>query len=81
MSESRVKSRVLGIVCKLHIEKAYDPVNWEFLFYLLQRCGFRDRWCSWIKHCVSTARFSILVNGSPVGFLTVFEDLDPLSPF
>jgi hypothetical protein len=28
------------VLCKLDLEKAYDHVNWEFLIYLLKRCGF-----------------------------------------
>ena len=28
------------MLCKLDVEKAYDHVNWDFLIYLLDRCGF-----------------------------------------
>ena len=33
--DSRLKSRLPSVVCKLDIEKAYDHVSWDALFYLL----------------------------------------------
>ena len=55
-------------MCKLDIEKAYDRINWKFLFGVHQKLGFGPKWVSWIKQCVTTAFFSILINGSPTGF-------------
>ena len=63
-----IRRKESGIVCKLDIEKAYDHLSWEFLIQVLDKMGFGKRWVSWVKWCVSTASFSILVNGSPTGF-------------
>ena len=49
--DSRLKCRTPGVVCKLDIEKAYDHVNWDTLFYLLDRMGFGGRLRRWLKTC------------------------------
>jgi hypothetical protein len=82
--DSRLKSGESGVLCKLDMEKAYDHVDWNFLIYLLRRCGFGERWCLWIKHCISTVRFLVLINGVPSGFFGSSRGVwqgDPLSPF
>jgi hypothetical protein len=85
--DSRLKFEDPGVLCKLDMEKAYNHVDWSFLLYLLRRCGpcgFGEKWCLWIKHCISSACFSVLINVVPSGFfgssLGVRQG-DPLSPF
>ena len=42
--DSRLKSSNLGVIIKLDIEKAYDHVNWNTLFYLMEWMGFGEKW-------------------------------------
>jgi hypothetical protein len=82
--DSQIKSGEPRVLYELDMENAYNHVNWNFLLYLLKRCGFGERWCSWIKHCISSVQFSVFINGSPSGFFGSSRGVrqgDPLSPF
>ncbi|XP_034692384.1 uncharacterized protein LOC117919321 [Vitis riparia] len=62
------KRKEKGLICKLDIEKAYDSINWNFLMKVLHKMAFGSRWMEWIWWCISTAKFSALVNRVPAGF-------------
>ena len=47
----REKNEV-GVVLKLDFEKAYDKVNWNFMFECLSQWGFCATWCDWIRKVV-----------------------------
>ena len=72
--DCQVKSKILGVICKLDIEKFYDHVNREALLDLLKRLSFEEKWCRWIWTCISIVQLSILVNGFPADFFGSTRD-------
>ena len=68
---------------KADFEKTYDSVRWSFLYYMLERMGFPEKWSKWIQQCLETASVSVLVNGSPTEEFQMQRGLrqgDPLAP-
>lgn len=65
-----MKNKDCGILCKLDIEKTYDHVDWACLLSVLHKMSFGEKWIGWMKRCIPIASFSILVNGTPIGFFS-----------
>ena len=51
LHETKRKNEV-EVVLKLDFEKAYDKVNWNFMFECLSQWGFCATWCDWIRKVV-----------------------------
>lgn len=60
----------------------YDHINWNFLDYIKRRQGFEGKWKIWMKTCVESIFFLVLVNVVLAGILKVLvpKEGDPLSP-
>ncbi|RVW42142.1 Transposon TX1 uncharacterized 149 kDa protein [Vitis vinifera] len=55
-----------GVVFKIDFEKAYDHVSWDFLDHVLEMKGFGLRWRKWMRGCLSSVSFAVLVNVADV---------------
>lgn len=69
---------------KIDMSKAYDRMEWPFILLALTRFGFSTRWINWIRECLSSISYSVLLNGNPYDFFIPSRRLpqeDLLSPF
>ena len=72
------------LALKVDLIKAYNSVDWEFLWDVLHARGFPIVFIAWIKACVTKPFFSININGTLEGFFEGKRGLrqgDPLSPY
>lgn len=56
------KKKEIEIILKLDFEKAYDKVNWKLLFECMEKRGFNQKWCNWIRQVVTGGTVSVKVN-------------------
>ncbi|KAK4384062.1 Retrovirus-related Pol polyprotein from type-2 retrotransposable element R2DM [Sesamum angolense] len=69
---------------KVDLRKAYDTVEWDFLIATLRVFGFPAVFIRWIEECVTSAHYSVVVNGGVHGFFAGARGLrqgDPMSPY
>ncbi|KAL0456738.1 UNVERIFIED_CONTAM: Retrovirus-related Pol polyprotein from type-1 retrotransposable element R2 [Sesamum latifolium] len=69
---------------KVDLRKAYDTVEWDFLFAAMKLFEFPEPFIRWVDECVTTPTFSICINGVAHGFFKGARGLrhgDPMSPY
>ena len=62
---SMASSRERAMFVNLNMVRAYNRVKWIFLRNILLTFGFSSNWVSWTISCITSASFSVLLNGQP----------------
>ena len=73
-----------SMAIKLDMAKTYDRVEWPFLLEVMLKLAFHPKFCDWIRECISTVSYSVLMNGVPSGYILPTRGLrqgDLMSPF
>ncbi|XP_074293158.1 uncharacterized protein LOC141620099 [Silene latifolia] len=68
---------------KIDLQKAYDTVEWQFVEELMRMLKFPADFQSMVMQCITTASFSLSLNGEMFGYFKGHRGLrqgDPLSP-
>lgn len=69
---------------KVDIKKAYDNVRWDFIWDILAAMNFHPTMIKWLQACVTTANYSLSINGEATGYIIGQKGLrqgDPLSSY
>jgi len=69
---------------KIDLKKAFDTVSWEFILAGLAAIAIPPAMITWITTCITTAHYSISINGESHGFFKASRGIrqgDPLSPY
>ncbi|XP_026419571.1 uncharacterized protein LOC113315517 [Papaver somniferum] len=72
------------MVLKIDFEKAYDRLEWSFIYRVFEALGFNSVWIHWLKLCISSVSFQVLFNGAPNEVFYPSRGIlqgNPLSPY
>ncbi|GAB2268310.1 hypothetical protein Dimus_038709 [Dionaea muscipula] len=71
-------------LARIDLRKAYDSISWKFVELLLEKLNFPQQFRDWVFVCITTASYSVVINGGTFGFFRGKRGIrqgDPISPY
>ncbi|KAK5839724.1 hypothetical protein PVK06_008556 [Gossypium arboreum] len=71
-----------GLMVKLDMSKAYDPLEWNFIEKVMKKMGFVEKWIAKIMECVRSVTYTVKCNNILFDIFILERGLrqgDPLS--
>lgn len=71
------------IVMQLDLQKAYDMVNWRYLYCIMREMGITSKFIHWIMNVVATVLYKFHIMGDYTDYLQLKRGIrqgDPISP-
>ena len=78
------ENNIPGILLTIDFEKAFDSVEWNFLFRVLESLNFGDTLIRWIKTLYKNSSSCVMNRGLSTGYFPLGRGVrqgDPLSPY
>ena len=78
------KKQIPGLLMLIDFEKAFDSVSWNFLYKVLEKFGFDEKFISWIKMFNKKINAHIIQCGflsEPIPIQRGCRQGDPISPY
>ena len=82
--KNKSQGNSFDLALKLDMSKAYNKVEWRFVWFIMEKLDFSSRWINWFKECVTIVSYSVVVEGQPIVFFKPNRGPrqgDPLSPY
>jgi hypothetical protein len=77
------RKKMSGVLFKVDFEKAYDNVNWAFLYNVLLKKGFSHKWNDLVFSIMTSGKVNIKINDKTGAYFSTNREVrqgDPLSP-
>lgn len=65
----------------MDLHKAFDSCHWQFIKDVLILRGYPLHFINWIHSCISSARFTVQINGEPCGYFSSTRGIRQGTPF